>query len=93
MSISMRTAKMNVHPQYYEGKHGLVFSCDVVEPKNYRMNISPETGLVKQHELALRNCADNGQEVEIEYAQTTDNWGKQSFVIYSVKPLNNPSKP
>lgn len=87
MSVSVRTATMSIHPQVYEGKNGKVFSADVMEPKNYRFVFSAEGGTpIPQMQALLERCYETGQEVDITFSQKTDNWGKQSFVIYGVNP-------
>lgn len=90
MSITMRTAKMDINPKYYHsektGKDN--FSCDLVEPVNYPISFSPDGGTpIAQMQAVMKQCADNGEPVEISFVQSKDNWGKQSLTVYDVKPL------
>lgn len=90
MSVSVRTAKMTIHPEYYDsaksGKRG--YQTQIFNPQTISLDISPEAKQTPvQIKAILDNCADNGIEVEIDFSPVKDRFGNEKFVIYDVKPL------
>lgn len=83
--VSIRTAKMNVHPSSYTNDKGVTsFSCEVFEPVRHRFAFSPDGMMpIEQMKSVLTKAQEEGNEVEIEFSQ--GQYG--NFMIYNVKPL------
>jgi hypothetical protein len=89
MSQAIRTAKMNIHPSFYENKKGeKVFQTDIFNPQTVALEVSPDSKQAPdQIKAILENCFENGIEAEIDFSPTKDRWGNEKFIIYDVKPL------
>lgn len=88
MSQSIRTAKMNIHPKFYDGKNGRTFQTDIFTPQTISLDISPDGKLPsEQIKAILASSFENGIECEIEFSTAKDNWGKEKFFVYDVKPI------
>lgn len=85
----IRTAKMNIHPSFYENKEGeKVFQTEIFNPQTVALDISADAKQpVEQIKAVLENCFENGIEAEIDFSPTKDRWGNEKFIIYDVKPL------
>ena len=61
-------------------------STTVLSPVKY--NLTPMSGMMppEQIQSVLEQCADNGQEVEIEFTEQQSKFGPQ-LQIFSVKPI------
>lgn len=82
--VSIRTAKMNVHPSSYTNDKGVTsYSCEVFEPVRHRFAFSSDAMPVEQMKSVLTKAEQEGCEVEIEFSQ--GQYG--NFMIYNVKPL------
>lgn len=94
--------KRTVYPTVYRGENKKTgeptcyLSTTVLSPVKY--NLKPTAGMmpIEQIQAVLEECADNGQEVEIEFTEQHGKFGSE-MQIFSVKPLpkKNPmeSKP
>lgn len=89
MSISIRTAKMNIHPTFYVNKHDQkVFQTDILTPQTVALEISPDAkSSPEQIKAVMEHSAENGIELEIDFSPVKDRFGNEKFVIYDVKPL------
>lgn len=90
MSVAIRTAKMNIHPEYYDStKNGQrYFQTQIFNPQTISLEISPDAKQpVEQIKAVIQHSADNGIELEIDFSPVKDRFGNEKFVIYDVKPL------
>lgn len=89
MSLSIRTAKMSINPEYYDSeKKGRMFQCQIFNPQTIALEVSPDAKQPpEQLKAVLSNAHENGIECEIDFSATKDRWGNEKFVIYDVKPL------
>ncbi len=83
--------KRTIFPSVYRGQNKkgedvTYLSTTVLSPVKY--NLTPMPGIMppEQIQAVLEQCADNGQEVEIEFTEQQTKFGAQ-MQIYSVKPL------
>lgn len=84
--------KRTVFPTVYRGENKKTgqptcyISTTVLSPVKY--NLKPTAGMmpVEQIQSVLEECADNGQEVEIEFTETQTKFGAE-MQIFSVKPV------
>lgn len=90
MSVAIRTAKMNIHPEYYDSsKNGnRYYSTQIFNPQTVSLEVSPDAKQTpEQIKAVLDHSADNGIELEIDFSPVKDRFGNEKFVIYDVKPL------
>ena len=90
MSVAIRTAKMNIHPEYYDStKNGQrYFQTQIFNPQTISLEVSPDAKQpVEQIKAVIQHSADNGIELEIDFSPVKDRFGNEKFVIYDVKPL------
>ena len=83
--------KRTVFPTVYRGENKkgeatCYLSTTVLSPVKY--NLKPTAGMmpIEQIQATLEQCADNGQEVEIEFTEQQTKFGAE-MQIFSVKPL------
>ena len=83
--------KRTVFPTVYRGQNKkgedvTYLSTTVLSPQKY--NLTPTAGVmpVEQIQAVLEQCADNAQEVEIQFVEQQTKFGAQ-MQIFSVKPL------
>ena len=75
-------------PTVYEGKNGLGFNATVFTPVNYSIRLEPGVMPVEQMKAVLQQCAENAEEVEIDFIEGRNNFG--SFMeIYAVRPVKS----
>ena len=91
VSFNKRTIFPTVYRSEKEDKDGkkvekTYLSTTVLSPVKY--NLTPMPGMMppEQIQAVLEQCADNCQEVEIEFTEQQTKIGPQ-MQIYSVKPL------
>lgn len=65
-------------------------STTVLSPVKYNLTPMPGMMAIEQISAILEQCADNAQEVEIEFTESQTKFGAQ-MQIFSVKPI--PKKP
>lgn len=86
--------KRTILPSVYRKEDKVFFSTTVFSPVRY--NLSAGSGMmpVEQINAILEECADNAQEVEIEFTEQQTKFGAQ-MQIFSVKPVpkQNPQGP
>lgn len=78
--------KRTILPTAYTNDKGTYLSTTIFSPVRY--NIKLGTGLMPtdQIQAVLEQCAENAQEVEIEFTETQGRFGPE-LTIFSVKPL------
>lgn len=84
--------KRTVFPTVYRGENKKTgeptcyISTTVLSPVKY--NLKPTAGMMPldQIQAVLEQCADNGQEVEIEFTESQSKFGAE-MQIFSVKPI------
>ncbi|MEG0344622.1 MAG: hypothetical protein RR633_20735 [Acinetobacter sp.] len=84
--------KRTVFPTVYRGENKKTgqstcyLSTTVLSPVKY--NLKPTAGMmpIEQIQAILEECADNGQEVEIEFTEQQTKFGAE-MQIFSVKPI------
>ncbi len=87
--MQVQTQTMTVYPDYYDNKDKKrSFSVTVMQPVSIAVELSPVMGgnLAQMQEL-MAKAKDEGLEVQINYQNSTDNWGKPKMVVYDVKPV------
>ena len=87
VSFNKRTIFPSVfRGQNKKGEDVTYLSTTVLSPQKY--NLTPTAGMmpVEQIQAVLEQCADNAQEVEIEFSEQQTKFGSQ-WQVFSVKPL------
>lgn len=88
MSVSVRTSNTTIYPIANKSKDKVYCSTEIMEPKQYNIEFSPDGGNnPKQMQAVFENCASQGVEVEINYSLKNGRFG-QVFVVYDLKPVN-----
>lgn len=88
--------KRTIFPTVYRGTHKTTgeptcyLSTTVLSPVKYNLTPMPGMMPIEQIKSILEECADNAQEVEIEFIEAQTKIGAQ-MQIFSVKPI--PKKP
>lgn len=84
--------KRIVFPSVYRGENKKTgeptcyLSTIVPAPVKYNLKPAPGMMAVEQIQAVLEQCADNGQEVEIEFTESQSKFGAE-MQIFSVKPV------
>lgn len=86
VSFNKRTIFPTVYRTEKNGETKAYLSTTVLSPVKYNLSAMPGMMPVEQIQAILEECADNGQEVEIEFTEATGKFGSQ-MQIFSVKPL------
>ena len=86
VNFNKRTILPSVYRSEKNGVEKAYLSTTVLSPVKY--NLTPMTGMmpIEQIQAVLEECADNAQEVEIEFTESTGKFGSQ-MQVFSVKPL------
>ena len=86
VNFNKRTILPTVYRSEKNGVEKAYLSTTVLSPVKY--NLTPMTGMmpIEQIQAVLEECADNAQEVEIEFTESTGKFGSQ-MQVFSVKPL------
>lgn len=90
VQFNTRTILPSVYRSEKDGKERTFLSTTVFSPVRY--NLTPAAGVmpIEQIQAVLEECADNAQEVEIQFVEQQTKYGAQ-MQIFSVKPV--PKKP
>lgn len=90
VQFNTRTILPSVYRSEKDGKERAFLSTTVFSPVRY--NLTPAAGVmpIEQIQAVLEECADNAQEVEIQFVEQQTKYGAQ-MQIFSVKPV--PKKP
>lgn len=93
MSMQVQFNTRSILPVSYEGKKGIGFNATVFTPLQYGIRFAEGVMPVSQMKAIMERAAEEAKEVEIEFVEGSNQYGKY-FEIYSVKPLiSNVSKP
>ena len=86
VQFNTRIILPSVYRSEKDGKPKAYLSTTVFSPQKY--NLTPTAGVmpVEQIQAVLEQCADNAQEVEIQFVEQQTKFGAQ-MQIFSVKPL------
>lgn len=76
----------NTYEDKKTGKEKTSLKTTVLSPVQYSLKPTPGMMPVEQIEAVLLQCAENFQEVEIEFVERHTNYGSE-MQIFSVKPL------
>lgn len=83
--------KRTIFPSVYRGQNKkgedvTYLSTTVLSPVKYNLTPTPGMMPLEQIQAVLEQCADNAQEVEIEFSEQQTKFGSQ-WQVFSVKPL------
>lgn len=86
VQFNKRTILPSVYRSEKDGVEKVYLSTTVFSPQRY--NLTPTAGVmsVEQIQAVLTECADNAQEVEIEFVEQQTKFGAQ-MQIFTVKPV------
>lgn len=90
IQFNTRTILPSVYRTEKDGVEKAYLSTTVFSPQRYNLTASAGIMPVEQINKVLEECADNAQEVEIQFVESQTKFGAQ-MQIYSVKPI--PKKP
>ncbi|EMR5774222.1 hypothetical protein WJX17_000850 [Acinetobacter baumannii] len=86
VSFNKRTIFPTVYRSEKDGKERAFLSTTVLSPVKYNLTAMPGMMPVEQIQAILEECADNAQEVEIEFTEHQTKFGAQ-MQVFSVKPV------
>lgn len=86
VNFNKRTILPTVYRSEKNGVEKAYLSTTVLSPVKYNLTAMPGMMPIEQIQAVLEECADNAQEVEIEFTESTGKFGSQ-MQIFSVKPL------
>ena len=86
VQFNTRTILPSVYRTEKDGKAKTYLSTTVFSPVKYNLTPTPGMMPVEQIEAILVECADNAQEVEIQFVEQQTKFGAQ-MQIFSVKPV------
>ena len=90
IQFNTRTILPSVYRTEKDGVEKAYLSTTVFSPQRYNLTASAGIMPVDQINKVLEECADNAQEVEIQFVESQTKFGAQ-MQIFSVKPI--PKKP
>ncbi|EXE53298.1 MULTISPECIES: hypothetical protein [Acinetobacter] len=85
--------KRSISPSVFKKDDKIYFSTTVFSPVRYNLNFGEGMMPVEQMKSVLEQCAENAQDVEIEFTESQTKFGPV-MQIFSVKPLpkKNPTQ-
>ena len=86
IQFNTRTILPSVYRTEKDGVEKAYLSTTVFSPQRYNLTASAGIMPVDQINKVLEECADNAQEVEIQFVESQTKFGAQ-MQIYSVKPI------
>lgn len=86
VQFSKRTILPSVYRSEKDGVQRAFLSTTVLSPVKFNLTPMPGMMPIEQIKAVLEECADNAQEVEIEFTETAGKFGSQ-MQIFSVKPV------
>ena len=86
VQFNTRTILPMVYRTEKDGVPKSYFSTTVFSPQKFNLTPMPGMMPVEQIQAVLEQCADNAQEVEIQFVEQQTKFGAQ-MQIFSVKPL------
>lgn len=88
MQLTFNTRK--IMPQSYDKKDGSKgFQTTLFSPVSYGIRLEAGVMPVEQMQAVLEQCAENAEEVEIEFTEGRYQNGGAYMQVYSVRPLGN----
>ncbi|MFU8927335.1 hypothetical protein [Acinetobacter puyangensis] len=78
--------KRTILPTAYKNDKGTYLSTTIFSPVRYNIKIGSGMMPPEQIKAVLEECADNAQEVEIEFTEAQGRFGAE-LTIFSVKPV------
>jgi hypothetical protein len=86
MQLTFNTRK--ILPTSYERKDGTKsFQATLFTPVNYGIRLEPGVMPVEQMQAVLEQCAENAEEVEIEFTEGRYQNGGAYMQVYAVRPV------
>ena len=86
IQFNTRTILPSVYRTEKDGVEKAYLSTTVFSPQRYNLTASAGIMPVEQINKVLEECADNAQEVEIQFIESQTKFGAQ-MQIFSVKPI------
>ena len=86
IQFNTRTILPSVYRTEKDGVEKAYLSTTVFSPQRYNLTASAGIMPVDQINKVLEECADNAQEVEIQFVESQTKFGAQ-MQIYSVNPI------
>ena len=86
IQFNTRTILPSVYRTEKDGVEKAYLSTTVFSPQRYNLTASAGIMPVEQINKVLEECADNAQEVEIQFVESQTKFGAQ-MQIFSVKPI------
>jgi hypothetical protein len=86
VSFNKRTILPSVYRSEKDGVERVFLSTTVLSPVKYNLTPMPGMMPIEQIKAVLEECADNAQEVEIEFTESSGKFGSQ-MQVFSVKPV------
>lgn len=86
VNFNRRTILPSVFRSEKNGVERAYLSTTVLSPVKYNLTPMPGMMPIEQIQAVLEECADNAQEVEIEFTEASGKFGSQ-MQIFSVKPV------
>lgn len=86
VNFNRRTILPSVYRTEKDGVERAYLSTTVLSPVKYNLTPTPGMMPIEQIKAVLEEAADNAQEVEIEFTESTGKFGSQ-MQIFSVKLL------
>ena len=86
IQFNTRTILPSVYRTEKDGVEKAYLSTTVFSPQRYNLTASAGIMPVEQINKVLEECADNAQEVEIQFVEQQTKFGAQ-MQIFSVKPV------
>lgn len=88
MQLTFNTRK--ILPTSYERKNGIkAFQTTLFTPLNYGIRLESGVMPVEQMQAVLEQCAENAEEVEIEFTEGRYQNGGAYMQVYSVRPVKS----
>ncbi|ASF77359.1 hypothetical protein A1F17_RS19250 [Acinetobacter baumannii] len=78
--------KRSILPDVYKKDDKVYFSTTLFTPVRYNIKFGQGLMPIEQMKAVLDDCAENAQEVEIEFTESQGRFGSE-LTIFSVKPL------
>jgi len=81
--------KRTIMPASYKNDKGTYLSATIFSPVKYQIQIGEGLMPKEQIQAVLEKCAEESQEVEIEFTESNGRFGPV-LQIFSVKPIPKP---
>ena len=91
VQFNTRTILPTAYKTEKDGVEKVYLSTTVFSPVRYNLSVGSGVMPVEQIQAVLVECADNAQEVEIQFVESQTKFGAQ-MQIFSVKPVAKPNQ-